>query len=144
MNYSQNWCLQTMLTNHTECTAQIHWNVYINERNSYYIVECNYRLKGNGICDNVNNFFTCYNYDGGDCRPPNIIEWPNCPHNPALIGDGSCDSRLKTKSECGYDFPDCCPNHESVGDGECNLENLNDLCMNDGGDCCNKKIGPGN
>ena len=48
---------------------------------------------------------------------------------------------LKTKPECNYDAPDCCPNHESVGNGECNLENLNDLCMNDGGDCCNKEIG---
>ena len=99
---------------------------------------------GNGICDVVNNFSSCGNYDGGDCRPPNITVWPECPHNPALIGDGTCDDHLKTKPECNYDAPDCCPNRESVGDGECNPENLNDLCMNDGGDCCNKEIGPGN
>ena len=98
-------------------------------------------LIANGKCDNVNNFPTCSYYDGGDCRPPNITNWPGCPHNPALIGDGTCDDHLKTKAECNYDFPDCCPNHESVGDGECNPENLNDLCMNDGGDCCNKEIG---
>ena len=33
-----------------------------------------------------------------------------------------------------------CLNQESIGDGECNPENLNDFCMNDGGDCCNKEI----
>ena len=125
---------------------------------------------GDGICNDHNNFLTCENYDGGDCRPPNITEWPECPHNPALISDGTCDDHLKSKAECNhdsldcctepkavgngtcedhlkskpecnYDAPDCCPNRESVGDGECNLENLNDLCMNDGGDCCNKEIG---
>ena len=41
-------------------------------------------------------------------------------------------------------YPDCCLNRKSVGDGECNPENLNDFCMNDGRDCCNKEIGPGN
>ena len=86
----------------------------------------------------------CENYDGGDCRPPNITEWPECSYHPVLIGDGTCDDHLKSKPECNYDAPDCCPNRESVGDGECNPENLNDLCMNDGGDCCNKKVGPGN
>ena len=42
-----------------------------------------------------------------------------------------------------YDAPECCPNPKSVGDGRCNTENLNDLCMNDGGDCCNKELGSG-
>ena len=125
---------------------------------------------GNGKCDNVNNFPTCQNYDGGDCRPPNITDWPECPYNPEFIGDGicldhfktkpecnyddidccvepkavgdgTCDNHLKTKAECNHDDLDCCPNTKSVGDGECNPENLNDLCMNDGGDCCNKEIG---
>ena len=99
---------------------------------------------GNRICDVVNNFSSCGNYDGGDCRSANITKWPECPHNPAFIGDGKCDDHLKTKPECGYDALDCCLNSESVGDGECNPENLDDLCMNDGGDCCNQKIGPGN
>ena len=105
---------------------------------------CTDVLIGNGICTDVNNFPICSYYDGGDCRPPNITDWPECPHNPGLIGDGTCDDHLKTKPECGYDAPDCCSNHESVGDGECNPDNLNDLCMNDGGDCCNKEIGLGN
>ena len=102
---------------------------------------CTDVLIGNGICTDVNNFPTCQNYDGGDCRPPNITEWPKCPHNPGLIGDGNCDDHLKTKSECNYDDLDCCPNRESFRDGECNPENLNNVCMNDGGDCCNKDIG---
>ena len=102
---------------------------------------CTDVLVGNQKCTDVNNFSTCHYYDGGDCRPPNITEWPECPHNPALIGDGTCDDHLKTKAECNYDAPDCCPNHELVGDAECNPENLNDVCMNDRGDCCN--LGPG-
>ena len=102
---------------------------------------CTNVLIGNGKCDDVNNFPTCQYYDGGDCRPTNITDWPECPHNPALIGDGICDDHLKINSQCNYDFPDCCPNHKSVGDGECNPQNLNDFCMNDGGDCCNKEIG---
>lgn len=105
---------------------------------------CDESLVGNGICTDVNNFPTCQNYDGGDCRPPNITEWPDCPYNPSLIGDRICDDHLKTKPECNYDALDCCPNPESVRNGECNPENLNDLCMNDGGDCCNKEIEPGN
>ena len=73
-----------------------------------------------------------------------VLRWSShvpSPINPGLIGDGTCDDHLKIKPECHYDFPDCCPNPESVGDGECNPPNLNNLCMNDGGDCCNKKIG---
>ena len=105
---------------------------------------CTDVLIGNRLCDDINNFQTCSYYDGGDCRSPNITEWPKCPHNPAFIGDGTCDEHLKINLECNYDALDCCPNGESVGDGECNPENLNNLCMNDRGDCCNKEIGPGN
>ena len=136
----------------------------------YYNGDCCAQwLISDGKCDEQNNFPSCNNHDGGDCRPPNIKLWPKCPYNPEFIGDGicldhlktkaecnydfldccpepkavgngTCEDHLKTKPECNYDFPDCCPNHESVGDGECSLENLNDLCMNDGGDCCNKEI----
>ena len=102
---------------------------------------CAQWLIGDGICQEQNNFLTCNNHDGGDCRPPNIKQWPNCSYNPEFIGDGICLDHFKTKPECNYDAPDCCPNRESVGNGECNPENLNDLCMNDGGDCCNKEIG---
>ena len=111
----------------------------------YYKGECCTQwLIGDGTCDEQNNFLTCNNHDGGDCRPPNIKKWPKCPYNPQFIGDGVCVDHFKTKPECNYDGLDCCPNCELVGNGECNLENLNDLCMNDGGDCCHKEIGPGN
>ena len=110
----------------------------------YYKGDCCAQwLIGDGTCDEQNNFPSCNNHDGGDCRPQNIKQWPNCPYNPEFIGDGICLDHFKTKPECNYDALDCCPNPESVGDGECNPENLNDLCMNDGGDCCNKEIGPG-
>jgi hypothetical protein len=63
-------------------------------------------LIGNGKCDDLNNFHTCENYDGGDCRPPNITEWSECPHNPELIGDGQCDNHLRN-AHCDYDSDDC-------------------------------------
>ena len=57
---------------------------------------CAQWLIGDGTCDQPNNFSSCGNYDGGDCRPPNIAEWPNCPHNPELILNGVCNDHLKT------------------------------------------------
>ena len=96
---------------------------------------CTDVLIGNGICTDVNNFPTCQNYDGGDCRPPNITDWPECPHNPALIGDGTCDDHLKIKVECNHDYPDCCEYYESVGNGECDYTSHTSECNFDGGDC---------
>ena len=29
---------------------------------------CQKSLIGNGVCDDVNNFATCGNFDGGDCK----------------------------------------------------------------------------
>ena len=90
---------------------------------------------GNGICDDVNNFPSCGNYDGGDCRPPNITDWLECPHNPELIGDGKCDEHLKTKIECNHDSGDCCTN-ELIGNKVCDDFNNFLTCQNyDGGDC---------
>ena len=105
---------------------------------------CDSSLIDNKICNSFNDFSTCGNHDGGDCPPFNNTNWPDCPFNEKYIGDSDCDDNLKTKPECNYDAPDCCPNHESVGEGECNPENLNDLCMNDGGDCCKEDFGQGN
>ena len=69
----------------------------------FYDGECCAKwLISDGTCDERNNFPTCSYHDGGDCHPPNITDWPGCPHNPALIGDGTCDDHLKTKAECMY------------------------------------------
>ena len=92
-------------------------------------------LFGNRICDAVNNFVTCENYDGGDCRPPNITDWPKCPHNPALIGDGTCDDHLKIRAECNHDSIDCCQNPELIGDSTCDDHLRNAHCDYDGDDC---------
>ena len=96
---------------------------------------CHQSLIGNGQCDDFNNFPTCENYDGGDCRPPNITEWPECPHNPAFIGNGKCDDHLKTKVECNHDSGDCC-DLSLIGNKKCDLLNNFKSCEeNDGGDC---------
>ena len=60
---------------------------------------CAQWLVRDGTCDEQNNFPTCSYYDGGDCRPPNITDWPECPNNPVLIGDGTCDDAL-LMAEC--------------------------------------------
>ena len=68
---------------------------------------CNQILIKDRFCDDFNNFETCYSYDGNDCRPPNITDWPDCPHNPKFISDGTCDNHLRYKAECNYDGSDC-------------------------------------
>ena len=96
---------------------------------------CTEPLSGNGKCDDVNNFSTCENYDGGDCRPPNITEWQDCPHNPGSIGDGQCNEHLKFKAECNHDGGDCC-DESLIGDRKCDGSNNFESCAgNDGGDC---------
>ena len=90
---------------------------------------------GNRICDVVNNFSSCGNYDGRDCRPPNITEWPGCPHNPGLIGDGTCDYLLKN-AKCNHDALDCCKKPDLVGNGQCDEDLEFDIhCRYDNGDC---------
>ena len=88
---------------------------------------CHQSLIGNGKCDDSNNFPMCENYDGGDCRPPNITEWPDCPHNPGLIGDGTCDNHLKTKAEWFQDGGDCC-DISLIGNKKCDAINLFSSC----------------
>ena len=95
---------------------------------------CAQWLIGDGTCDQRNKFSSCGNYDGGDCRPPNIAEWQNCPHNPELILNGICDDHLKTK-ECNFDGGDCC-NSTLIGDRYCHDQNNFESCYNfDDGDC---------
>ena len=67
---------------------------------------CDNTLIGNKYCNNFNNFESCQLYDGDDCRPPNVKEWPECPHNPKFIGDGICDNHL-VNAECNFDSSDC-------------------------------------
>ena len=90
---------------------------------------------GNCICDVVNNFSSCGNYDGGDCRPRNITKWPECPHNPEFIGDKTCDDHLKTNPECNNDGGDCC-DQTLIGNRKCDEPNNFISCGHfDGGDC---------
>ena len=99
---------------------------------------------GNRICDVVNNFSSCGNYDGGDCRPPNITDWAECPHNPVLIGDGTCDNYL-VNTECNFDGFDCCDKPELIGNGQCDyVFKFSKNCAYDNGDCCDQSyIGTG-
>ena len=105
---------------------------------------CTDVLITNRFCNEVNSFLACSYFDGGDCRPPNITDWPECPHNPALIGDGTCDDHL-VNAECNFDGFECCDKPELVGNGQCDddLKN-NKNCNYDNGDCCDTSwIGDG-
>ena len=70
---------------------------------------CQMEKAGNRVCDEFNNNPLCSKYDGGDCQPQNIEDWPDCPHNPKFIGDGTCDDHLKNNAECNHDGGDCRP-----------------------------------
>ena len=35
---------------------------------------CKNHLVGNGVCDEMNNFESCGNYDGGDCQVPELSD----------------------------------------------------------------------
>ena len=78
------------------------WHVKSDLENGYCDYDngecCAHWLIGDGTCDQRNNFQVCGNYDGGDCRPPNITKWPDCLHNPELISNNwvaSCKILVK-------------------------------------------------
>ena len=79
---------------------------------------CQMEKAGNRVCDEFNNNPLCSKYDGGDCQPQNIEDWPDCPHNPKFIGDGTCDDHLKNKAECNHDGGDCC-DQSLLANGNC-------------------------
>ena len=89
---------------------------------------------GNNFCDLVNNFENCGNFDGGDCRLEDNTEWPQCFHNPELIGNGKCDRQL-VNTHCNFDGGDCCRD-DWIGNKFCDFVNNFENCGNfDGGDC---------
>ena len=118
---------------------------YIGDSNClshYNISECGFdggdccatSLFGDGICHKFNSFFKCNDYDGGDCRPPNVKDWPNCPYNPSIIGDGICQNHTKISPSCNFDGGDCCDalkTENRICDGFNNFL----TCDFDGGDC---------
>ena len=88
-------------------------------------------------CDKDNNNEEC-GYDGGDCCPctSNFVSWFDdtitevwdifC-RDPS---SGCLDPRVETYPNCtGGVIPD-------IGDGWCDMENNNEGCLFDGGDCC--------
>eukprot|EP00903_Cladosiphon_okamuranus_P014629 g13565.t1 len=91
---------------------------------------------GNGWCDIGNNTPEC-NYDGGDC----------CECTCQFDGDSGNSNRceefycIDPEAECvddddiTVDMIDECYVF-GIGDGYCNVENNNELCGWDGGDCC--------
>ena len=96
---------------------------------------CEKNTTGNRVCDHFNNSPLCSNYDGGDCRPPDIKEWPKCLHNPSLIADGTCDDHLKNEIGCNYDGGDCCDEY-NLANAKCAGFNNFSTCENyDKGDC---------
>ena len=96
---------------------------------------CQMEKAGNRVCDEFNNNPLCSKYDGGDCQPQNIEDWPDCPHNPKFIGDGTCDDHLKNNAECNHDGGDCC-DQNLIGDRFCHdLNNFESCQLYDGDDC---------
>ena len=115
--------------------------------NHYNIISCEFdggdccvqSMIGDRVCQGYNNFFSCGNYDGGDCIPPNVKRKPNCPYNPEYIGDSNCLSHYNITG-CEFDGGDCCV-QSMIGDRVCQGYNNFETCDKyDGGDC----MAPGN
>eukprot|EP00903_Cladosiphon_okamuranus_P014053 g13063.t1 len=90
---------------------------------------------GDGYCNIDNNNELC-NYDGGDCCECTCAsddDYWGCstgfacidPHAECVDDD---DITAEMVENCGY--------VEGIGDGYCNIDNNNELCNFDGGDCC--------
>ena len=99
---SDGYCDTSLISNENCDLINIHVNCNFDGSDC-----CNNALTGNRVCNDINNFETCQVYDGDDCRLPNITDWPECPHNPKFIGDGTCDYHLTHKAECNFDGSDC-------------------------------------
>ena len=72
-----------------------------------------------------------------------IIEWPDCPHNTTLIGNGECNEDL-LNVECNFDGLDCCEKPELAGNGQCDIDlrTKQKKCAYDNGDWAPTKTLP--
>ncbi|CAM9104677.1 unnamed protein product, partial [Hapterophycus canaliculatus] len=96
---------------------------------------CDTVAMGNARCDPENNNAECA-YDGGDCCECTCED--RAPDE--LCGDEgfSCidpDAACVNDDDVTVDMIDNCLS-EGLGDGYCHLENNNEECNYDGGDCC--------
>ena len=125
-------CQQPELVGNGKCNPHLMNQTICNYDNGEC---CQMDKTEDGTCDDFNNSPLCSEYDGGDCRPPNIEDWAECPHNPKMIGDGICDDHLKFKAECNHDGGDCCE-ESLLKNGDCEGFNKFPTCENyDQGDC---------
>eukprot|EP00752_Nemacystus_decipiens_P017790 g15950.t1 len=96
---------------------------------------CNTVNMSDALCDQENNRPEC-NYDGGDCCSCTCEDTPStaCGEfggfsciDPAALCVDDDDITVDQVENCDA---------ERIGDGFCNLENNNEACNYDGGDCC--------
>ena len=91
---------------------------------------------GDFLCDSINNNEECA-YDGGDCCPcTNSVTWSDDYADEIFDifcrdpSSGCLDPRVDMYPNCTHGvIPD-------IGDGWCDVENNNEGCRFDGGDCC--------
>eukprot|EP00752_Nemacystus_decipiens_P002518 g2363.t1 len=88
---------------------------------------------GDGYCDHVNNVAPCH-YDGGDCCPCSCSDTPE--YTCGLDDVFDCRGPACFDPTLVAEFPDCPGDWLLIGDGSCNAENNLAVCGWDGGDCC--------
>ncbi|CAM9103533.1 unnamed protein product [Laminaria digitata] len=113
-------------------------------------VVCVDNFIADGDCDDTNNFEQC-GYDGGDCCECTCVSTeaftcgdegnggfdcqdPSAPIAPACVDDDDDDMSASYSYQMSIDFSSCV--EERIGDGDCQLQNNNEECGYDGGDCC--------
>ncbi|CAM9566132.1 unnamed protein product, partial [Ectocarpus sp. 4 AP-2014] len=107
------------------------------------VENCEYvRGRGDGWCDEENNNELC-GYDGGDCcectcvAPPADDDWDDDWYG--ACGDGfACidpSAACVDDDEVTVGMVESCDT-VSIGDGYCDMDNNNEACAYDGGDCC--------
>ena len=92
---------------------------------------------GDTQCDFKNNNEDCA-YDGGDCCPCTKFKfWSD--DDSAGLRDEFCRDPSSGCLDPRVDmYPNCTDgNIPDIGDGWCDMENNNEECLFDGGDCCN-------
>ena len=92
---------------------------------------------GDLTCDNKNNNEEC-GYDGGDCCPCTNHESPWDDDFVLEYWDKFCRDPSSGCVDLRVDmYPNCTDGViPDIGDGWCNMENNNEGCFFDGGDCC--------
>lgn len=117
---------------------------------------CERNLIGNGVCDEVNNFESCGNFDGGDCimiKGPAI--YGKVTAKPSTTTEETVSqlilNQIKTNKsqkssldiEIYGEYLTPCQKTAWIKDGVCDKDEAEfkmEACQFDGGDCCQKSL----